>query len=106
MSTNTENLNKRKAELLDSQTLALNQSMEAKRKLTDAEEATFQASTKEIADIDQNIARFAAIAKSKTEVSLRRQSVHPLVQFARDSCADDSSVVAWFEATVKCITFE
>lgn len=53
MSANQELLNKRKAELLDAQTLVLNQSMEAKRKLSDAEEATFQASTKEIADIDQ-----------------------------------------------------
>jgi len=26
------------------------------------------------------------------------------VRFARGSCADDSSVGAWFEATVKCIT--
>jgi len=52
--TKTEELNKRKVELLDAQTLVLNASMEAKRKLSDAEEATFQASTKEIVDIDQN----------------------------------------------------
>jgi hypothetical protein len=86
MATNQENLNKRKAELLDQQTLVLNQSMEAKRKLSDAEEATFQASTKEIADIDQTLARFAAIAKSKTEASLQRQSVRPPVRFARGFC--------------------
>ena len=75
MPTNTETMNKRKAELLDAQTLVLNQSMEAKRKLSDAEEATFQASTKEIADIDQNLARFAAIAKSKAEVVVPKSQV-------------------------------
>jgi len=67
---NSQVLNKRKNELLDQQTLVLNQAQEAKRNLTDVEEATFTASTKEIEGIDQTLARMAAISKGKAEIGV------------------------------------
>ena len=70
MSTQTEKLNKRKNELLDQQTLVLNQAQELKRKLTDIEEAAFTAASAEITDIETSVARFEAIAKSKSLISL------------------------------------
>ena len=45
-------VNTRKNELLTQQELVLNQAQEAKRKLTDVEENTFNDSTAEIANID------------------------------------------------------
>jgi HK97 family phage major capsid protein len=63
-------LNTRKSELLAAQELMLNQATEAKVKLTDAQEEQFKNHTSEIASIDQTLARMAAIAKGKSEVSL------------------------------------
>jgi HK97 family phage major capsid protein len=64
-----KSLNTRKSELLDQQTLVLNQAQEAHRKLTDVEEANFTNATAEITSIDTTLARMAQIAKSKAEVA-------------------------------------
>lgn len=66
---NTQILNQRKAELLNSQETMLDAAQKAKVKLTDEQEVTFAAATAEIKDIDTSLARMVAIAQGKTEVN-------------------------------------
>lgn len=61
-------LNTRKSELIKMQEKMLNAALEAKVKLTDAEESQFTAATAEIADINTKLDRIAAIAKGKQEI--------------------------------------
>jgi HK97 family phage major capsid protein len=68
-------LNKRKAELLDQQTLMLNQAQESKTALTASQEEQFSNATAEIDSIDKTLTRMAAIAKSKSEVNLPTSDV-------------------------------
>jgi HK97 family phage major capsid protein len=64
----SKTLNKRKAEILDQQTLMLQKATEAKVKLTETEEQQFKAYDAELLDINTNIQRFDAISKGRTEV--------------------------------------
>lgn len=66
---NTQELNKRKRDLLASQEATLNSAQEAKRKLTDAENNSFNDATAEIADIDQTLQHMEAIAKGKASLT-------------------------------------
>lgn len=65
---NTKDLNKRKNELIDQQEAVLNAASEAKRQLTETEEANFKAQTAEIDSINTMIARYDAINKNRAEV--------------------------------------
>ena len=83
---NTKDLNKRKNELLDQQTAVLNAASEAKRGLTDTEEANFKAQTAEIDSINTMIARYDAINKNRSEVNQPTSQVEaPITAKARET---------------------
>jgi HK97 family phage major capsid protein len=61
-------LNQRKAELVNTQESMLNAAMEAKVKLTAVQEEQFKNASAELADIEVNLSRFAAIAAAKSQI--------------------------------------
>lgn len=61
-------LNTRKSELLAAQEQMLNKAVEAKVKLTAAEEEQFKNATAEISDINETLTRMAGIEKGKLEI--------------------------------------
>jgi hypothetical protein len=71
----TQILNTRKKEILDTQQHMLNSATEAKRQLAGDEEIAFTNLSNELDGVNANIARYEAINKGKAEVGAPREQV-------------------------------